>query len=178
MQRREKERLAARTALEVFCVPGTWACQDLYSSTLPGSQLLCEATPQGACVLLLNPTQPHLHHTYLRNFNNEFHESLTECFWKEVPVSLILSSPLAAQAGFSNSNDSTYLSVTCAQPQVLQASFPKVSLPQPGHKGQILSMGGARKPSSSGKLALTSRHGGSAGTNAAVHAFPFCLLWN
>lgn len=101
-----------------------------------------------------------------------------ECFWKEVPVSLILSSPLAAQAGFSNSNDSTLLSATCAQPQVLQASFPKAGLPQPGHKGQILSLGGARKPSSSGKLALASRHGGSAGTNAAVHAFPFCLLWN
>lgn len=121
-----EERLAARTALEVFCVPETWACQDLYSSTLPGSQLF----PQGACVLLLNPTQPHLHHTYLRNFNNEFHESLTECFWKEVPVSLILSSPLAAQAGFSNSKDSTHLSATCAQPQAL-----KVGLPQPGHKG-------------------------------------------
>lgn len=51
VQRRVEERLAARTALEVFCVPGTWACQDLYSSTLPGSQLLCEATssPGGLC---------------------------------------------------------------------------------------------------------------------------------
>lgn len=55
--------------------------------------------------LLLNPTQPHLHHTHLRNFNNEFHESLTECFLKEVLVNLILSSPLAVQTCFENFND-------------------------------------------------------------------------
>lgn len=153
----------------------TWACRVLYSSTLPGSQLLHHLAfvrhppSQGACVLLLSPTQPHLHHTYLRNFNNEFHESLTECFLKEVLISLLLSSPLAAQAGFSNSNDSAHLSGhLCSASGLLQASSPKVGLPQPGHKGRILSMGGARKPSSSGKLALASRRGGPAGTSAAA----------
>lgn len=107
--------------------------------------------------MLLNPTQPHLHHTYLRNFNNEFYESLTKCFLKEVLISLLLSSPLAAQAGFRNSNDSAHLwGHLCSASGLLQASSPKVGLPQPGHKGRILSMGGARKPSSSGKLALAS----------------------
>lgn len=50
----------------------------IYTAPLSQEVSYCvrQPPPQGACVLLLNPTQPHLHHTYLRNFNNEFLESL------------------------------------------------------------------------------------------------------